>query len=287
MSSDGNSLLVEAEKKLLSKGLFGFGGPKLDEAADLYGRAGVSFKLAKKWKQSGDAFMQKALTLDKMGERDDATSAYLEAAKSFKKESPREAVNALEIAVQLLSQKGRFSAAANNQKQIAEIYENDLADMEKAMSAYDQAGEWYSGEDSTAQANACMLKVAMFSATLEQYEKAVDLFERVANKSLDNNLTKWSVREYLFKAGICILCIGDTVRTKTTFDRYISMDNSFGDTREYKLLESLLTAVENEDVEEFQGHIAGFDRLSKLDEWKVSLLLRIKKKMDQDEVDFT
>ncbi|KAH6581568.1 hypothetical protein BASA61_008987 [Batrachochytrium salamandrivorans] len=258
MSSDGNSLLVEAEKKLLSKGLFGFGGPKLDEAADLYGRAGVSFKLAKKWKQSGDAFMQKALTLDKMGERDDATSAYLEAAKSFKKESPREAVNALEIAVQLLSQKGRFSAAANNQKQIAEIYENDLADMEKAMSAYDQAGEWYSGEDSTAQANACMLKVAMFSATLEQYEKAVDLFERVANKSLDNNLTKWSVREYLFKAGICILCIG-----------------------------SLLTAVENEDVEEFQGHIAGFDRLSKLDEWKVSLLLRIKKKMDQDEVDFT
>ncbi|KAH9245781.1 hypothetical protein BASA81_016718 [Batrachochytrium salamandrivorans] len=276
MSSDGNSLLVEAEKKLLSKGLFGFGGPKLDEAADLYGRAGVSFKLAKKWKQSGDAFMQKALTLDKMGERDDATSAYLEAAKSFKKSL-----------LELLSQKGRFSAAANNQKQIAEIYENDLADMEKAMSAYDQAGEWYSGEDSTAQANACMLKVAMFSATLEQYEKAVDLFERVANKSLDNNLTKWSVREYLFKAGICILCIGDTVRTKTTFDRYISMDNSFGDTREYKLLESLLTAVENEDVEEFQGHIAGFDRLSKLDEWKVSLLLRIKKKMDQDEVDFT
>ncbi|KAJ8328116.1 vesicular-fusion protein S17, variant 2 [Batrachochytrium dendrobatidis] len=231
--------------------------------------------------------MQKAFTLDKMGERDDATNAYLEAAKSFKKESPRDAVNALEIAVRLLSQKGRFSAAASNQKQIAEIYETDLADMEKAMTAYEQAGEWYSGEDSTAQANACMLKVALFSATLEQYDKAIDLFERVASKSLDNNLTKWSVREYLFKAGICTICIGDSVRTHSTFDRYKGLDASFAETRECKLLEDLLKALDDGDVEEFQAHIAGFDRLSKLDEWKISLLLRVKKTLEQDEVDFT
>jgi Soluble NSF attachment protein, SNAP len=49
--------------------------------------------------------------------------------------------------------------------------------------------------------------VAQFAGTLEEYDKAVDLFERVAAKSLDNNLTKWSVREYLFKAMICTLCI--------------------------------------------------------------------------------
>lgn len=49
--------------------------------------------------------------------------------------------------------------------------------------------------------------MAQFAATLEEFDRAIDLFERVAAKSLDNNLTKWSVREYLFKAMICVLCL--------------------------------------------------------------------------------
>ena len=49
--------------------------------------------------------------------------------------------------------------------------------------------------------------MAQFAGTLEEYDRAIDLFERVAAKSLDNNLTKWSVREYLFKAMICVLCL--------------------------------------------------------------------------------
>lgn len=75
------------------------------------------------------------------------------------------------------------------------------------MDAYELAAEWYSGEDSNAQANVCLLKVAQFAGTLEDYDKAIDLFERVSLKSLENNLTKWSVREYLFKAMICVLCL--------------------------------------------------------------------------------
>jgi hypothetical protein len=54
----------------------------------------------------------------------------------------------LKQAVDILSEKGRFSAAANNQKQIAELYETDLQDLEKAMDAYNIAAEWYHGEDS-------------------------------------------------------------------------------------------------------------------------------------------
>ena len=57
------------------------------------------------------------------------------------------------------------------------------------------------------QANACYLKVAQFAATLEQYDRAIELYERVAAKSLENNLTKWSVRDYLLRAFICVLCL--------------------------------------------------------------------------------
>jgi alpha-soluble NSF attachment protein len=56
------------------------------------------------------------------------------------------------------------------------------------------------------QASACLLKVAHYAALVEQYDRAIEVYERVATKSLDNQLTKWSVREYLLKAGICLLC---------------------------------------------------------------------------------
>ncbi|KAJ3307162.1 vesicular-fusion protein S17 [Kappamyces sp. JEL0829] len=215
--------------------------------------------------------MEQGKTLEKLGERDESSGCYLNAAKSYKKEFP----------------KGRFSTAANNQKQIAEIYEQDIGDMKAAMDAYETAAEWYSGEDSNAQANQCLLKVAQFAGTLEEYERAVDLFERVAAKSLDNNLTKWSVREYLFKAFICVLCINDSVRSKSTLDKYLTMDPSFKGTRECALCTSLLETIEAGDSEAFTAALQDFDRMTKLDEWKTSLLLRVKKSIEEDEEDYT
>lgn len=50
------------------------------------------------------------------------------------------------------------------------------------------------------------MKVAALAAQLGDYALAIEKFESVAAASLDNNLTKWSVREYFLKAGICHLC---------------------------------------------------------------------------------
>jgi len=49
-----------------------------------------------------------------------------------------------------LTDKGRFHAAASHQKTIAEMYESDIMDPEKAMHAYEVAAEWYGAEDSNA-----------------------------------------------------------------------------------------------------------------------------------------
>lgn len=59
--------------------------------------------------------------------------------------------------------------------------------------------------------NKCLLKVAHFAAQLEQYTVAIDNFERVATDSMDNQLTKWSIKEYFLKAGLCSMCIGVSV----------------------------------------------------------------------------
>jgi alpha-soluble NSF attachment protein len=45
--------------------------------------------------------------------------------------------------------------------------------------------------------------------------------------------------------------------------------------------------VEEGDTEAFSSALQEFDRMSKLDEWKTSLLLRVKKSIEADEEDYT
>ncbi|KAI9341646.1 soluble NSF attachment protein [Obelidium mucronatum] len=283
-SREARQYLAEAEKKASQPaGWFGLGGPKLEDAAELYQRAGNTFKLNKQWKESGDAYMSQANMLMRMNEKDEAATAFMNAAKSFKKSHPLESISALQSAVQILIEKGRFSAAASNQKQIAETYENDVGDLKGAREAYEKAGEWYQGEESHAQADACILKAATFAGQLEDFEAAVSGFEEVASRCVDNKLTKWSMKEYFFKSGICLLNIGDLVRVRSSIERYCGMDLTFHETRECKFILALADSVENGDVEAFTNAVVDYDRLTKLDSWKTTLLLRVKKGITEEE----
>ncbi|CAH1418385.1 unnamed protein product [Lactuca virosa] len=61
----------------------------------------------------------------------------------------------------------------------------------------------------TTSANQCKQKIAQFSAQLEQYQKAIEIYEEIAKQSLNNNLLKYGVRGHLLNVGICQLCKGD------------------------------------------------------------------------------
>ncbi|KAJ3278840.1 hypothetical protein HK104_001987 [Borealophlyctis nickersoniae] len=281
---EARNCLEQAEAKAKYKGWFG--SNKLEEASDWYAKAANAFKLAKMWKEAGDAFLSQANVLNRMNERDEACTAFLNAAKAYRKNDPQGAVHCLQQAVEILTDRGRFQAAATNQKQIAEIYETEIADFEKAMHAYEIAAEWFQGEDSSAQANGCLLKVGIFAAQLEQFDKAVEKFEQVATSSMDNQLTRFSLREYFLKAGLCHLCSGDHVRTRQALERYQHMDVTFSETRECKFLKALLEAVEAGDAQAFTDTVVDFDKLTKLDSWKTTLLLKVKKSI-AEEIDFT
>jgi len=193
-----------------------------------------------------------------------------------------EAVNSLKQAIQFLIEKGKLNQAANHQKTIAEIYETDLMDVEKALESYETAADWYSTENSPVLSNQCTLKVAHLCGELEQYEKAYNLFEKVASNSIDNELAKWSVKEYLLKAGLCHLANKANEGGFMTFlDTFDEIDGTFRDTREYKFLENLLTSTEEKNVDDFVKVISNYDSLTRLDPWKTKILLKIKKDMEE------
>lgn len=276
------ALVQEAEKKLNSSktflgGLFG-GQSKQDEALECYGRAANLFKMAKKWAQAGNTFITVAQHHAKLGNKHDAATNYVDAANCFKKADPKEAVNCLDKAVDIYTDMGRFTIAAKHHQTIAEIFESDIADLDKAMTHFEKAADYFKGEESNSSANKCMLKVAMYAAQLENYDRAIEIYEQVAASSLETSLLKYSAKEYFFRASLCHLCV-DCLNAQHAVQRYEEQYPAFSDSREAKLVKALCAHVEELEVDGYTEEVKKYDSISRLDSWYTTLLLRIKKNM--------
>lgn len=90
-----------------------------------------------------------------------------------------EAASCLMKAIEIYTDMGRFTMAARHHQSIAEIYEVEAIDLEKAVKHYEQAADFFQGEESSSSANKCILKVAQYAAQLEHYDKAIQIYEQV------------------------------------------------------------------------------------------------------------
>lgn len=136
-------------------------------------------------------------------------------------------------------------------------------------------------------ANKLWLKVADLAALAEDYYKAIANYEKVAQASINNNLMRYSVKEYFLKAGICHMATKDMVSTHRALDKYREMDPSFTTQREHQLLVDLVQAVEAGDQEMFTEKLFQYDQMTKLDKWKTAVLLRIKNGIDEADNEFS
>ncbi|XP_012280553.1 alpha-soluble NSF attachment protein [Orussus abietinus] len=278
-------LMADAEKKLTSsKGFFGslFGGSsKVEEAVECYQRAANMFKMAKKWSAAGNAFCEAANLHAKAGSRHDAATNYVDAANCYKKSDLNDAVGCLLKAIEIYTDMGRFTMAAKYHQSIAEIYESEAVDLERAVHHFEQAADYFRGEESNSSANKCLLKVAQYAAQLENYDKAIQIYEQVASSSLDNSLLKYSAKEYFFRAALCHLCI-DVLNAQHAVERYQEQYPPFQDSREYKLIMTLIDHLEEQNLEGFTDAVKEYDSISRLDQWYTAVLLRIKKQINDN-----
>ncbi|KAK4777019.1 hypothetical protein SAY86_005707 [Trapa natans] len=238
----GEEFEMKAEKKLNS---WSFLGSKYEDAADLFDKAANCFKLAKAWDRAGSTYIKlagchlKASSTCLMSEsKHEAASSNVDAANCYKKTSPKDAISCLERAVNLFMEIGRLNMAARYYKEIAELNESDQ-NIEGAIDNFERAAELFESEEVTTSANQCKQKVAQFAAQLEQYQKAIEIYEAIAKHSLNNNLLKYGAKGHLLNAGICQLCKGDVVAITNALDRYQDLDPTFAGTREYRLLKVL------------------------------------------------
>ncbi|KAL8154312.1 hypothetical protein V2J09_012072 [Rumex salicifolius] len=256
----GEEFEKKAEKKLSGWGIF---GNKYEDAAEYYEKAANCFKLAKSWDRAGEAYSKLASCHMKLDSKHEAANASAEAAHAYKKISTTEAVSYLEQSINLFLDLGRLNMGARYYKEIAEMYESD-ENLEKAIIYYEKAADLFQSEDVNTSANQCKLKIAQFAAQLEQYPKAIEIYEDIAQQSLNNNLLKYGAKGHLLNAGICHLCKGDTVSISNALEKYQSMIPSFSGSREYKFLADLTDATDEGDIAKFTDIVKEFDCMTPL-----------------------
>lgn len=105
---------------------------------------------------------------------------------------------------------------------------------------YEQAADYFKGEESVSSANKCMLKVAQYAAQLEDYEKAISIYEQVAASSLESSLLKYSAKEYFFRAALCHLSV-DLLNAQHAIEKYAQQYPAFQDSREFKLIKVMIS----------------------------------------------
>lgn len=288
----GREYVEKADKRLKAFSLFG-SGSKTEDATELLEKAATQFKLGKSWEEAAKTYVRLTELHKKLESPSDAANAWVEASRAYQKAGSPESAKCLRQAISVYTEMGRLGMAARHIKTLAEDIEKSGA-KEEAMQYYTQAAELFAAEDSSSEASKCRQKVAFFSAELGDYGTAIEIFEDVARAAVDNNLLKFSARGHLLNAGICHLAGTDTIGIQRAIEKYEDIDLQFAGSREGNLLRELAAALDEGDPQKFADQLAEYDSMTRLDAWKTSILLKVKKRIeegggegDDDELDLT
>ncbi|XP_014498331.1 alpha-soluble NSF attachment protein 2 isoform X2 [Vigna radiata var. radiata] len=289
----GHILAKKAENKLHACcPLF---GSKVEDAALLFHKSATSFKLAKSCRilsltrnlfqnfffsfscfshtfncffvrsgdKAGSLFVESSACHMKLGNKHDAVNAYIEGARCYKKTSLQGAVFCLNKVVTIYEELGRHIMAAKYSKEIGDLCELNK-DIDCARLHYERAAELFEIGDAATSVIQCKLKVAQFFVQLQQYQKAIKIYEDIARQSLNSNLLKYGVRVHLLNSGLCQLVKGDFVAISNSLELYQDLDPTFSTTREYKFLADLAASIDEEDVEKFTKVVKEFNDITPL-----------------------
>jgi len=273
----GEEYIGEAQKALKKFCIFGIGTEaKYETAAGCFEKAAAQFKAAKNAKRAANAYIEAAKNLEKINNELEATSNWKNAATQLSISGDiDEAVMCFTKAIDHYLATDRFNSAAKLQSEIGKLYEEKKV-FDKAISYYNEAIGSFESENNSVQARKVKLQVADILAKSGEYRKAIDLYESVSKEGVDDQLLRWSVKNHLLKASLCQLVLGaqkdDMSEATKAFAKYEDWSEIFCGTRENKLVQDLKKAYEELNTEAFQDAIFEFDNISKLDEFKTSLL---------------
>lgn len=302
MSEDPKSLIKQAAEK--AKPVSGFfwkliSSPEdqYEEAIDLYVQAAKIYRLgngkvSKDYIKSADCYKSAAqVAFERLENYNDAAMNYVEAYKLCKMgDEYNNACEYLQQAINIFTKNmGQFRRAANYQFELGEIYELQLHQTKPAREAYELAGDWYLQDNAIQLSNKCYLKyadlLAMSYENNDDLFKSIKMYKNLIDTNVKKNLNLWIVKDYYLKVGLLQLLLTDSVASERTLAEAKNTLRDDQDCKEFKLLESLIECYKEQDIDLMSQTLMKYDKFDKLDNWKTTILLKIKESLIGNEED--
>jgi alpha-soluble NSF attachment protein len=281
--AEAQELLKEAEKLASKKSSSGFLSfftgsttDNIEEAAELYTRAGNLLKAEGCWREAANAFLRSAeLTERDQDGAEEGARKRINAASCFRKIDAESAIAQLELAIGIYVRAGRFHLVATYEKECGEIWES-ASRWKECAEYFEKAARRYEAEDSPAMAQGCFMKAALALGWLGEWQKAATLYENMADDCAADSTRKFNQKEFVFRCILCHLANDDQVAAS----KKVSLLERG---RELQLVKALLDAIEQDDLEKFNTAVSEYDQVASLDDWKINVLTAIKKSLEQEE----
>ena len=273
----GDELMKKAEKKL--KALFG-GNNRFEKVCELYEAAGKSYVDAENWNEATESFVKAAeLSETKLQSNFNAAAYYCNAASAASNNDTARAIELYQLAVSLHMSNARIQQAAKVWRKVGQLYE-DEEKINEAIEAYEKAFDCHEAEDTMTNGILLLLLIADLHIKNSNWKPAAGIYERVANLSIEKNVNKGSIHQYLYKALLCWLLLDvqkfKIKRVKQKLALYYNQNRRYEGTREFVLIEKCIAACEDEDVEKFTDAIYQYNKQKPLESFESDMLLRMK-----------
>ena len=265
-----NDYIVYAEKIEKSKP---------ERAIEIYQDIVRELRLEKKWADAINILLR----MSKLQVDQEKAKTLTDIANIYKKiECGELYVKYLEEAITVYQSFGGFSNSGKYSVLIAEEYES-LFDYKNAIDYYTRSVDYYGMADMESNSTRYMIKLATLSALdPNKAEGSIIMFETIAENYSKNKLTIHNVSEYLFRAGLCRLLKNDITVARNAIGNYSVEYPAFSSRREATLLNMILDALEDRDINAFTASVIDYNDELAIDGWTTSMLLTIKKTISQN-----
>lgn len=250
-----------------------------EEAQELYTQAANLFLRERDFVQAADSFISAAKASPSVYTQ---AALRVEAAQAWRSgNEPQYAAKCYADAISIFARHGPLRRAALVCVDLAKLFE-EQNQLDSALKTWLRAAEVYDEQHDTPHAAQARLGAADVAARVNQLPLAITNYEQAAEACAQETLTKFKLKQYFLKSGLCYLAEGDVIGLdKALAEKYTRWDRAFSSTLEYRLLVELRNALQERNIHKFERAMYTYDTKHRLDKWQLEISLKIKQRFNQ------
>lgn len=174
---------------------------------------------------------------------------------------------------------GNFSKLGQLYQNIANKLNENEETSDEIIKYYNKAAEMFEASDKHVKdMTQCWNAIAKIYINDKNYKEAAVFFEKSGKEYTKSVLTKFSATGSFMDATLCFIAF-DPITAEGKYDVYTQMSPLFEGSREGKFCKAILENVKKEDIQEFTNICFDYDNITKLESWRMTTLLEIKRQL--------